>query len=89
MGCFQRLVILWLEDPLLRDAKLLKKALKKTVTDHKASTDIICSRSPSQLRQLKQAYSSLFNVQLTQAIEKEAHGDHKRVYFVCHSLFYH
>ncbi|KAK0575311.1 hypothetical protein LWI29_037110 [Acer saccharum] len=59
---------------------MLKEALKGTIsTDHKGSTDIICSRTPSQLRQLKQAYYSIFQIQLMQDIEKEAHGDHKKL----------
>ncbi|KAL5760780.1 hypothetical protein ACOSP7_019268 [Xanthoceras sorbifolium] len=79
-GHFKKLVLVWMEDPVARDAIMLKEALKGTIsTDHKASTDIICSRTPSQLRQLKLVYNSIFQVQLTQDIEKEAHGDHKRL----------
>ncbi|KAK4860334.1 hypothetical protein QYF36_021452 [Acer negundo] len=79
-GHFKKLAVLWVEDPVSRDALMLKEALKGTIsTDHKGSTDIICSRTPCQLRQLKQAYYSIFQIQLMQDIEKEAHGDHKKL----------
>jgi annexin A7/11 len=42
-----------MHDPPSRDANIIKKALKKSVVDNQALTDIICSRNPSQLRRLK------------------------------------
>lgn len=62
-----------------RDASILKHALRGAVTDHKAVAEIICTRSGSQLRQIKQVYFNTFAVRLEQDIESEASGNHKRV----------
>lgn len=62
-----------------RDASILKQALRGAVTDHKAVAEIICTRSGSQLRQIKQVYLNTFGVRVEQDVESEASGNHKRV----------
>lgn len=64
-----------------RDASILKRSLRGAVTDHKAVAEIICTRSGSQLRQIKQVYYNTFGAKLEQDIESEASGNHKRVCF--------
>lgn len=65
-----------------RDASILKRCLRGAVTDHKAVAEIICTRSGSQLRQIKQVYCNTFGVKLEEDIESEASGNHKRVCFL-------
>lgn len=77
--CFQKAVLLWLHDPATRDAKVVRKALTISVVDNQAITEIICSRTPSQLRRLKEVYLSTYHSYLEQDIESKTSGDHKKV----------
>lgn len=45
----------------------------------KAATEVICSRTSSQIQVFKQAYYAKFGIQLEQDIEFRASGDHKKV----------
>lgn len=68
-----------MHEPGARDANILKHALRGTVKDHKAITEIICSRTPSQIGQLKRAYFSNVGANLEDDIGAEASGHHKKV----------
>jgi len=57
----------------------VRKALRTTVVDNQALTETICSRTPSQLRRLKEVYLSTYHSSLETDIENELSGDHKRV----------
>lgn len=57
----------------------MRKALRTTVVDNQALTETICSRTPSQLRRLKEVYLSTYHSSLETDIENELSGDHKRV----------
>lgn len=85
MMCMQRAVIMWMPDPATRDANIVRHALEGDV-DLKAATEVICSRTPSQMRQFKQIYFSSFDVDLEDDLAtKLSSGDHKKVtlqYFV-------
>jgi len=72
-------LLLWLHDPPSRDAKVARKALTKPVVDNQAITEIICSRTPSQLRRLKEVYLSNYHSPLEHDIENQTSGDHKKV----------
>ncbi|ESQ28472.1 hypothetical protein EUTSA_v10019463mg [Eutrema salsugineum] len=78
-GHLKKAVLLWMPEAVERDASILKHALRGAVTDHKAVAEIICTRTGSQLRQIKQVYFNTFGVKLEQDIESEASGNHKRV----------
>ncbi|KAH9794363.1 Annexin [Citrus sinensis] len=78
-GDFKRAVCLWVREPPARDANVLKRALRATVTDFKAATDVICSRTPAQLRQLKQVYLINCGARLEHDIESATYGDHKKL----------
>ncbi|KAG7658816.1 Annexin repeat [Arabidopsis suecica] len=78
-GHLKKAVLLWMPEAVERDASILKRSLRGAVTDHKAIAEIICTRSGSQLRQIKQVYSNTFGVKLEEDIESEASGNHKRV----------
>jgi hypothetical protein len=78
---YQTAVLLWLPDPATRDAEIIRKSL---VLDRnlEAATEVICSRTPSQLQYLKQLYHSKFGVYVEQEIELNTSGDHKKVRFI-------
>ncbi|XP_010551232.1 PREDICTED: annexin D5 isoform X2 [Tarenaya hassleriana] len=78
-GHLKKAVLLWMPEPVARDVSILKHALRGAATDHKAITEIICTRSGSQLREIKQIYFNTFGVSLEHDIQSEASGNHKRL----------
>lgn len=58
----------------------MRKALSTTVVDNQALTETICSRTPSQLRRLKEVYLSTYHSSLETDIENKLSGDHKKVF---------
>ncbi|GMQ11636.1 hypothetical protein CsSME_00054187 [Camellia sinensis var. sinensis] len=75
----QTAVLRWMHDPAGRDAIILKQALSSGSTNLEAVTEVLCSRTPSQLYTLKQIYYSMFGVYLENDIEQLTSGDHKKV----------
>ncbi|KAL6351581.1 hypothetical protein AAG906_040935 [Vitis piasezkii] len=75
----KRAVLLWVQDPARRDASIVRQALSGYVVDLKAATEVICSRTPSQIQHFKQLYFAMFGVYLEQDIEYQASGDHKKL----------
>ena len=65
-------------DPVERDALVVHQGLN---SDLKAATEVICSRTPSEIQSFKQEYHSIFGVPLEHDIEMQASGDHKAVTF--------
>ncbi|XP_024961829.1 annexin D5-like isoform X2 [Cynara cardunculus var. scolymus] len=75
-GDLKKAILLWMPDPARRDAIILQDALTTDI-DLKAATEVICSRTPSQLQHLKQIYPSLHGVykHLEDAIQAQTSGD--------------
>ncbi|KAL2545823.1 Annexin D5 [Forsythia ovata] len=78
-GDVKRAVLLWMPDPASRDATTVRNALSGDVIDIKAATEVLCSRTPSQIQQLKQIYHAWFHTYLEHDIEYQASGDHKKL----------
>lgn len=71
-------VLLWIHDPAGRDAIILRQSL--TVAKNlETATEVICSRTPSQLQYLRQIYHSKFGAYLEHDIERNTSGDHKKI----------
>ncbi|VAI32221.1 unnamed protein product [Triticum turgidum subsp. durum] len=79
-GNHKKAMSLWILDPAGRDATVLKEALSAESLDLKAATDIICSRTPSQLQIMKQTYYAKFGTYLEHDISQQASGDHQKSY---------
>jgi len=79
---FQKAMSLWMHDPATRDAKIVRKALRPGVADNQALTETICSRTPSQIRRLKEVYQSIYHSPLETDIEIQLSGDHKKVFYL-------
>jgi hypothetical protein len=77
-GNTKRAVLLWMYDPPGRDAAIVRQALSSDI-DLKAATEVICSRTPSQIQHFKQLYYARFGVYLEHDIEYQATGDHKKL----------
>lgn len=84
---FQTAVLLWLHDPAGRDAEIIRQSL---IVDRSlvAATEVICSRTPSQLQHLKQLYHSKFGVYLEHEIEANTSGDLQKVRFLYVNTYY-
>ncbi|XAR65127.1 hypothetical protein NMG60_11009106 [Bertholletia excelsa] len=78
-GDLKKAVLLWMPDPARRDATILKQALSGTIVHVRAATEVICSRTPSMIQQMKQVYHALFGVYLEHDIESRSSGDHKKL----------
>ncbi|KAJ0726715.1 putative annexin [Helianthus annuus] len=77
-GNIKKAILLWMPDPARRDAIVLHEALHTNI-DLKAVTEVICSRTPSQLLHLKHLYVSLFGVYLEHDIQSQTSGDHEKL----------
>lgn len=78
-GKLETSVLLWMHDPVGRDAIIVKQALSAETKNLQAATEVICSRTPSQIQCFKQIYHSKFGVPLEFDIEGQASGDHKKL----------
>eukprot|EP00262_Sarcandra_glabra_P012662 TRINITY_DN3313_c0_g1_i3.p1 TRINITY_DN3313_c0_g1~~TRINITY_DN3313_c0_g1_i3.p1 ORF type:complete len:317 (+),score=43.63 TRINITY_DN3313_c0_g1_i3:224-1174(+) len=78
-GNLKRAVLLWMHDPAGRDATIVREALSGDIIDLRAGTEVICSRTPSQINIFKQAYYAKFGVHLEHDIDFTTSGDHKKL----------
>ncbi|KAL4295484.1 hypothetical protein GQ457_12G007910 [Hibiscus cannabinus] len=78
-GKLETAVLLWMHDPAGRDAIVIRQALLPDATHLDAATEVICSRTPSQIQMIKHIYQSKFGVFLEQDIERHTSGDHKKL----------
>lgn len=75
----QKAVLMWIPDPAGRDAIVIKQALSSDTLNVEAATEIICSRTPTQIQHFKQIYFSRFGTYLEHDIQRCTSGDHKQV----------
>ncbi|XP_004299661.1 PREDICTED: annexin D5-like [Fragaria vesca subsp. vesca] len=76
-GNTKNALLLWTPDPATRDATIVRHAL--TSSDLRAATEVICSRTPSQISQFKQLYHTMFNTQLERDVGMFTSGDLKNL----------
>ncbi|KAG8047222.1 hypothetical protein GUJ93_ZPchr0008g11896 [Zizania palustris] len=79
-GNNKKAMLLWILDPASRDAEILHQALYgDVITDMRAVTEVVCSRTPSQLQIMKQAYHARFGCHLENHVAERTSGDHQRL----------
>ncbi|XP_039067944.1 annexin D5-like [Hibiscus syriacus] len=78
-GRLETAVLMWMHDPVGRDALVIRKGLLPAVIDLCAATEVICSRTPSQIQLIKETYQYKFRVSLEQDIGKRTSGHHKKL----------
>ncbi|CAL5006132.1 unnamed protein product [Urochloa decumbens] len=78
-GHHKRAMLLWILDPASRDATILKQALTGDITDLRAATEVICSRTPSQLHIMRQTYRARFGCYVEHDVTERTSGDHQRL----------
>ncbi|CAN4090439.1 unnamed protein product [Withania somnifera] len=77
-GDNKKAFMLWMQDPAVRDATIVRQALTGFV-DLRAATEVICSRTPSQIQHFKQIYYTMNSVHLENDIESRTSDDHKKL----------
>ncbi|XP_010932515.2 annexin D5 [Elaeis guineensis] len=85
-GNLKRAMLLWVLDPPGRDATILRQALSGDVIDLQAATEVICSRTPSMIQIIKQAYYAKFGSYLEHDIHRQTSGDHQKLLLACVSM---
>ncbi|KAJ6373741.1 hypothetical protein OIU78_029430 [Salix suchowensis] len=78
-GNLETAVLWWMHDLPGRDAIIVRQALMIDAMNLQTATEVICSRTPSQIQVFKQHYHAKFGIHLEQGIESCASGDHKKL----------
>ncbi|EFJ34094.1 hypothetical protein SELMODRAFT_227533 [Selaginella moellendorffii] len=78
-GKLEQAVLLWMMEPAERDAVLLRDAMKGLGTKDKTLIEIICSRTPSQLYYIRQAYQTKYHRSLDKDIQSDTSGDYRKL----------
>ncbi|XP_039060518.1 annexin D5-like [Hibiscus syriacus] len=78
-GRLETAMLMWMHDPVGRDAIVIRKGLLPAVIDLCAATEVICSRTPSQIQLIKETYQYKFGVSIEQDIGKHTSGHHKKL----------
>ncbi|PKI53471.1 hypothetical protein CRG98_026161 [Punica granatum] len=78
-GKLETAVLLWMHDPAGRDAITVRQAFTASVVNLRAATEVICSRTPSQIQVFKQHYYSKFGVHLEHDIESYTNEDLRKL----------
>ncbi|EFJ12441.1 hypothetical protein SELMODRAFT_124402 [Selaginella moellendorffii] len=78
-GKLEQAVLLWMMEPAERDAVLLRDAMKGLGTKDKTLIEIICSRTPSQLYYIRQAYQTKYHRSLDKDIHSDTSGDYRKL----------
>ncbi|XP_050219976.1 annexin D5-like [Mercurialis annua] len=76
-GKLETAVLLWMHDLPGRDAIIVRQALLSGSLNLEAATEVICSRTPSQIQVLKQHYYAKFGVHMEHDVSSRVSGDHK------------
>ena len=75
----QKAVVLWMLEPVERDAAILRDALQGLGTKDTALIEIICSRPASQLEAIQRAYTSMYKRNLHADIASDTSGYYRKV----------
>lgn len=81
-GKFEKLIVALMKPSRLYDAYELKHALKGAGTDEKVLTEIIASRTPEELRAIKQVYEEEYGSNLEDDVVGDTSGYYQRMLVV-------
>jgi len=70
---------MWAMHPWERDARLVKKALKKGAECYNLIVEVSCTRSSEDLLGARKAYHSLFDQSMEEDIASHVHGSHRKL----------
>ncbi|XP_027710449.1 annexin A3 [Vombatus ursinus] len=77
-GNFERLMVALVTPPAVFDAKQLKKAMKGSGTNESSLIEILTTRSSQQLKEISQAYYTVYKKSLGDDISSETSGDFRK-----------
>ncbi|EHB15931.1 Annexin A3 [Heterocephalus glaber] len=77
-GHFQHLMVALVTPPAVFDAKQLKKSMKGTGTDEDALIELLTTRTSRQMKEVSQAYYTMYKKSLGDAISSETSGDFRK-----------
>ncbi|XP_063103286.1 annexin A3 [Cavia porcellus] len=77
-GHFKHLMVGLVTPPAVFDAKQLKKSMKGTGTDEDALIEILTTRTSRQMKEVSQAYYTIYKKSLGDAISSETSGDFRK-----------
>lgn len=78
-GNFENAIVALLEPRIKYDAMCLRRAMKGAGTDESTLIDILCSRSNSEIQQIKAAYKEEYGRDLEKDVVSETSGHFKRL----------
>ncbi|KAG8637576.1 hypothetical protein MANES_15G138400v8 [Manihot esculenta] len=78
-GNLKKALLLWMKSPMERDISTLRQAVTGHIPELKIANQIICARTSSHIRQIKQAYNTTYDAHLENDIEAQASGNHKQL----------
>uniref|UniRef100_A0A2K5MYR7 Annexin n=1 Tax=Cercocebus atys TaxID=9531 RepID=A0A2K5MYR7_CERAT len=81
-GKFEKLIVALMKPSRLYDAYELKHALKGAGTDEKVLTEIIASRTPEELRAIKEVYEEEYGSSLEDDVVGDTSGYYQRMLVV-------
>jgi len=82
-GKFRDVLIAICQDPADLDAKLVRQAVKGLGTDESLLSEIICTRTPSELKACAESYQRQFSRNMEGDIKGDTSGDLAKVYVAC------
>jgi len=78
-GNLERVVLGRFYDRYEYQAYVARRAMKGAGTDEQALIDVVCSKTPAEMENVKTAYKNLFDRELIEDIESETSGDLRRI----------
>lgn len=79
-GNFLNVILAMCTPPAEMDAQLIKKAIAGLGTDESLLSEVLCTRSPTELKEAAAAYQRLYNKNMEADIKSDTGGDLGRVY---------
>ncbi|CAN6835385.1 hypothetical protein F2Q70_00028568 [Brassica cretica] len=76
---FNNAVVMWSMHPWERDARVVKKALKKGDECYSLIVEVACTRSSEDLLGARKAYHSLFDQSMEEDIASNIHGSRRKL----------
>ncbi|KAK9735955.1 hypothetical protein RND81_04G240800 [Saponaria officinalis] len=73
-GDFEKALTLWVLDPVERDAVLAHDSLKKVVPDYQVLLEVVCTKTPDDLLQVKRAYHKIYKRALEEDVASHSTG---------------
>ncbi|XP_010523386.1 PREDICTED: annexin D4-like [Tarenaya hassleriana] len=76
---FNNAVVMWAMHAWERDARLVKKALRKGEDSYNVIVEVACTRSSHHLLGARRAYHSLFDQSMEEDVASHIHGPHRKL----------